>query len=199
MNNISEGKVYLGMEIKEILHNIAAELNNCFQDLEESQLQELEKRIKQANKIFVAGAGRSLMMIRGLAMRLMHMGFQSYVVGETVTPAIEPGDLLIIASGSGSTGSLIVMAEKCINIGAALALITANPDSPIGKRADHIVYVPTATSKITESSRKTFQPGGNTFEQSVLLISDAIIMDIISGTDLEENNKVLMKKHANLE
>lgn len=187
------------MLLKEVLHNIAEELDRCFQDMEESQLQELEARIKKANKIFVAGAGRSLMMIRGLAMRLMHMGFSSYVVGETITPAIEPGDLLIIASGSGATGSLVVMAEKCKKIGADLALITANPDSVIGKMADHMVHVPTITSKMEGNARKTFQPGGNTFEQSVLLIGDAIIMNIISDTDLEENNRVLMKRHANLE
>ena len=52
-------------------------------------------------------------MIRGLAMRLMHMGYTSFVVGETITPAIQPGDLLVIASGSGSTETLTVIAEKC--------------------------------------------------------------------------------------
>lgn len=187
------------MQMKELLYQITDELRDCFRDLDEAQLQELEERAKKANKIFVAGAGRSLLMIRGLAMRLMHMGFQSYVVGETVTPAIEAGDLLIIASGSGATASLTVMAEKCKKIGAELALITAAPDSIIGKSADLIVYVPTVTSKLSESTKKTFQPGGNTFEQSVLLIGDAMIMDMIRASDLEENNKVLMKRHANLE
>lgn len=187
------------MEIKEILQRITEELSDCFASLQEEQLKALEERIKGANKIFVAGAGRSLMMIRGLAMRLMHMGFQSYVVGETVTPAIEPGDLLIIASGSGSTGTLTVIAEKCKRIGGELALITTMPNSPIGELADCIVEVKAATTKSEANTRKTFQPGANTFEQSVLLIGDAIFIDIISAGDLEENNRVLMKRHANLE
>lgn len=187
------------MEIKEILQKITEELNQCFAELEEKQLRELEGAISKADKIFVAGAGRSLMMIRGLAMRLMHMGFQSYVVGETVTPAIEPGDLLIIASGSGATGSLVVMAEKCKKIGAELALITTIPDSPIGQKADYLVEVRAATTKGTVNTRETFQPGANTFEQSVLLIGDALIIDMISEGKLEENNEVLMKRHANLE
>lgn len=187
------------MEIKNILQNIASELSACFADLEENQLKDLENHIQLANKIFVAGAGRSLMMIRGLAMRLMHMGFQSYVVGETVTPAIEPGDLLIIASGSGSTGTLTVIAEKCKKIGADLALITTMPDSPIGRLADCIVEVKAATTKSDDNTRKTFQPGANTFEQSVLLIGDAIFIHMISKVSLEENNAILMKKHANLE
>ena len=187
------------MEIKDILQNITRELSACFADLEENQLKDLETRIRQADKIFVAGAGRSLMMIRGLAMRLMHMGFRSYVVGETVTPAIEPGDLLIVASGSGSTGTLTVIAEKCKKIGAELALITTMPDSPIGRLADCIVEVKAATTKSNANTRKTFQPGANTFEQSVLLIGDAIFIDIISYGNLEEKNGILMKRHANLE
>ena len=85
------------MEIKSILKSITEELAECYAAMDEEQIQELERRIKKANRIYVAGAGRSLLMIRGFAMRLMHMGFVSYVVGETVTPAIAPGDLLIIA------------------------------------------------------------------------------------------------------
>ncbi|MDF9824544.1 6-phospho-3-hexuloisomerase [Breznakia sp. PF5-3] len=178
------------MEVKNILDNITKELAQTIHDLDEAQLQELEKQIKKADKIFVAGAGRSLMMIRGLAMRLMHMGFTAYVVGETVTPAIEEDDLLIIASGSGSTSTLAVMAEKCKKTNAKLALITANKDSIIGKLADFIIDVKTTTS---------IQPGGNTFEQMVLLLGDAIIIDITSSRSLDENNAILMGKHANLE
>lgn len=187
------------MEIKGILEKITHELEECFSELNEEQLQSLEQQIRQADKIFVAGAGRSLMMIRGLAMRLMHMGFQSYVVGETVTPAIEPGDLLIIASGSGATETLVVMAGKCKQIGAELALITTNPNSPIGKLADGIVEVKAAVTKGDDQHRKSQQLGANTFEQSVLLIGDALVTDMASVGDLEEKNRLLMKKHANLE
>lgn len=187
------------MEIKDILSDVLLELKDTLQTLDEKQLQELKEYIKDADKIFVAGAGRSLMMIRGFAMRLMHMGYTAYVVGETVTPAIEQGDLLIIASGSGGTATLTVMADKCKKIGAKLALITTKPSSVIGEMADCVVEVSAATTKAENSSRKSIQPGANTYEQSVLLIGDAIIIDIISNGLLEENNKVLMKKHANLE
>ncbi|MDF9837066.1 MULTISPECIES: 6-phospho-3-hexuloisomerase [unclassified Breznakia] len=186
------------MEVKNILDNITKELAQTIHDLDEAQLQELEKQIKKADKIFVAGAGRSLMMIRGLAMRLMHMGFTAYVVGETVTPAIEEDDLLIIASGSGSTSTLAVMAEKCKKTNVKLALITANKDSIIGKLADFIIDVKTTTSK-GDKKTTSIQPGGNTFEQMVLLLGDAIIIDITSSRSLDENNAILMGKHANLE
>ncbi|MDO4345125.1 MAG: 6-phospho-3-hexuloisomerase [Eubacteriales bacterium] len=189
------------MDIKEILKSINNELESCMESLDEGQLQELKLRIREAKSIFVAGAGRSLLMIRGFAMRLMHLGFSVYVVGETTTPAIGPGDLLIIASGSGSTGSLTVMAEKCKKAGADLALITTIPDSVIGRKADCIVHIDAPTTKNVAgvSHKKTVQLGANTFEQSVLLVGDAIVIDISSEHSLEKSNELLMKKHANLE
>ena len=39
--------------------------------LKQAELTALEDQIRKANRIFVAGAGRSLLMIRGFAMRLM--------------------------------------------------------------------------------------------------------------------------------
>ena len=187
------------MEIRQILSDITGELAGRFEELDENQLQELEKAILSAERIYVAGAGRSLLMIRGLAMRLMHMGFTAYVVGETVTPAIGDKDLLIIASGSGTTGTMTVVANKCKAAGAKLALITTRPESPIGELADLIVEVKAGTSKTENSKYKSRQPGGNTFEQSVLLIGDAIVIDIVSGRSLEDNNEILMSRHANLE
>ena len=127
------------------------------------------------------------------------MGYTAYVVGETVTPAIRPGDLLIIASGSGATATLIVMAEKCKAVGAELALITTRPESPIGRLADVIVEVHAATPKDKDNAVRSMQPGGNTFEQSVLLIGDCIVTHLISSCSIDENNAELMKRHANLE
>lgn len=187
------------MTTKEILLTITDELTDCFADLNEEQLSELETRIRKASKIFVAGAGRSLMMIRGLAMRLMHIGYKAYVVGETVTPALEAGDLLIIASGSGNTETLTMIADKCKRLGGELALITTMPDSNIGKKADCIVHVPAATTKNDANTKRSIQPGANTFEQSVLLLGDAIIIRMISENSMESNNTQLMKLHANLE
>ncbi len=187
------------MSTKDILTAVLGELGGACSNLKQEQLDELQAQILKADKIFVAGAGRSMMMIRGLAMRLMQMGFKAYVVGETVTPAIEPGDLLIVASGSGTTGTLTVMSEKCKKIGAGLALITTRSDSPIGNMADYIVEVQAATTKSESNKRKSIQPGANTFEQSVLLIGDAIIIHIISTDSLSDSNKALMNRHANLE
>ena len=186
------------MDIKAILSDITAELDRTFDAMDEAQIDELVRRILGADRIFVAAAGRSLLAIRGFAMRLMHFGFTAYVVGETVTPAICPGDLLIIASGSGSTGSLVVMAQKCKDVGADLALITTRPESPIGRLADHVVHLEAYTAKLPDSGIKSVQLGGSTFEQGVLILGDAIIIHLASGSD-GDHNAELMTRHANLE
>lgn len=188
------------MMIKEQLNEVLDELKIICQNLDESQLQNLKQAILSANKIFVAGAGRSLLMIRCLAMRLMHMGFTAYVVGETVTPALEKDDLLIIASGSGNTSTLVVMAEKCKQIGAKLALLTTMQNSKIGIISDMIVHIECANTKTREGIEKhSVQLGANSFEQCVLIICDALVTNIVSSISTQHNNMELMKKHANLE
>jgi 6-phospho-3-hexuloisomerase len=42
----------------------------------------------------------------------MHLGYTVFIVGETNTPAILEGDLLLVASGSGTTSSVVSSAEK---------------------------------------------------------------------------------------
>ena len=188
------------MNAKEYAIAITEELKSILLDINEAQLETLITSIRSADRIFVAGAGRSRLMICGFAMRLMQAGFTSYVVGETVTPGINGNDLLIIASGSGSTGTLTTIAQKCKKIGAQLALITASAHSPIGSLADYVLEIPTSTSKMDAATpRTTIQPGGSAFEQSALLVGDALAAMLLPGGDTDHQNKLLMGNHANLE
>ena len=61
----------------------------------------IKKNKMKPKRIIVCGTGRSGLMLKSFAMRLMQIGYISYVVGETITPAIKEGDLLIVASASG--------------------------------------------------------------------------------------------------
>lgn len=183
----------------EISLKILGELESSLSQIDKKEADDFVDTIIAAKKVFVAGAGRSLLMVRGLAMRLMHMGFDAYVVGETATPAIEPEDLLIIGSGSGETATLAVMAQKAKKIGAKLALITIYPESTMAKLADCIVQIKAATTKGDRKSVKSIQPGANMFEQSLLLFCDAAMISIINKCSILEGNTALMKRHANLE
>ena len=187
-----------------VLNNIQAileELQELISLVPEKETEAFKDAVLKADRIFVAGAGRSLLMVRGFAMRLMQTGFSSYVVGETVTPAIKKGDLLVIASGSGETGTLKVIAGNAKKAGADIALITSNPESTIAKLSDFIITIESATPKLKENKEKilSIQPGASSFEQSVLLLCDAVVIDLGMESSIAERNSSLMKLHANLE
>lgn len=67
---------------------ILAEISQVLSHIPEDDLEITAKRLEQAPRIFVIGEGRSGLMARAFAMRLMHLGAVSYVIGETITPAI---------------------------------------------------------------------------------------------------------------
>jgi 6-phospho-3-hexuloisomerase len=152
--------------------------------------------IKQSERIFIISAGRSGFAMRSFAMRLMHLGLTVYFVGETTTPAIQAGDLLITASGSGTTGSIVKAAEKAVAVGARLVALTTNTTSPLAKLANHVVHIP-AAEKEDHGGEKSQQYAGSLFEQFVLLLTDAVFMSLwkMGNAPAEE----LWKRHANLE
>ena len=154
------------MIITETAGRAARELADTLTKVDEKQVEELMDAICGAKKIYVAGAGRSLLMLRCFAMRLMHLGFTSYVTGDTTTPAFEKGDLLICGSGSGETQGLINAARKAKQLGGKIAALTIRKDSTLGKMADVLVEIPAYTDKVAcEVAEKQILPGGSMFEQ----------------------------------
>lgn len=186
------------MQVREIAVKAAGQLSSTLGELREDQLQELIKAIAEAKKVYVAGAGRSMLMLRCLAMRLMHVGIESYVVGDTTTPAFEKGDLLITASGSGETSYTVGMAKKAKALGGKVAAITIRQKSTLGKLADLLVEVDASSDKVQdEHQKKAVLPGGSLFEQSVLLIGDALVIPLAEYTHTPLDHA--FSRHANLE
>ena len=99
------------MNTTQYLAEIIKELNRSVDLISNDEAEKLVNGILESKKIFVAGAGRSGFMAKSFAMRMMHMGIDAYVIGETVTPNFEKDDILIIGSGSGETKGLVSMAE----------------------------------------------------------------------------------------
>ena len=87
----------------QMITTILGEINQVIDGVEESQLTALVDILAQDKRIFVLGEGRSGLQGKGFAMRLMHIGREVYVIGETITPSIQPGDVLVAISGSGAT------------------------------------------------------------------------------------------------
>jgi len=184
--------------IQTIGKSIVQELEQTLSNIANDQADALTNAILASKKIFVAGVGRSGFMVKAFAMRLMHIGFETYVVGETNTPSLSAEDLLIIASGSGATGSLIGMAQKAKVIGAKIGLVTIDHQSPIARVADMILTIPAPSPKIEKDTGFTsVQPMGSLFEQSLLLTLEAIIIMLMERC--AKTSEVMFARHANLE
>jgi 6-phospho-3-hexuloisomerase len=185
------------MQTTEYLAELIHELEKTVEIISDEEAEQLVDEILRARKIFVAGAGRSGFMGKSFVMRMMHMGLNAYVVGETVTPSLEKDDILIIGSGSGETKTLVSMAEKAVTIGATIATVTIHPDSTVGNLANLVVQVPGSPKDQSESDYNTIQPMGSLFEQTLLLFYDAVILKFMEKKGLDTNT--MYGKHANLE
>ncbi|MBP1558363.1 MAG: 6-phospho-3-hexuloisomerase [Oscillospiraceae bacterium] len=185
------------MTTKEITAKAVAEVAEMLARIDGQQEEALCDAILEARRVYVAGAGRAGNLMKGFGMRMMHMDLHSYVVGESVTPAIGAGDLLIIGSGSGETGSMVSSATKAKKLGAKVAIITASPDSTVARMADYVVYIPAISKMVSHDEVPSFQPMANVFEQSMLFLQDAITMTLMSR--LNKTSDQMMLNHANLE
>ncbi len=161
----------------------------------------------QSSKILVMGAGRSGLVGRAFAMRLLHMGFNAYVLGDTIVPSIRKGDLVIAISGSGRTRLIVTAADAAKTVGATVAAITTYPDSPLGKLADIIVKVPGRT-KLADRMDDYFArqilgiheplaPLGTLFEDTTMVLLDGVVYSIMKTLGIKEEE--MKERHANIE
>lgn len=182
----------------QLLEGVLEELARTLRTVSADELQTFRETILAAPRIFTAGRGRSGLYIRAFAMRLMHLGLTAHVVDDVTTPAIQKGDLLVVASGSGRTATLLQHATKAKSLGAKLVLVTAFPSSPIGELADLTVHIPAPSVKDESTGQPaSVQPMANLFEQSLSLTLD--MTTILLMRDLGQSGEQMFARHANLE
>ncbi|AFZ71066.1 6-phospho 3-hexuloisomerase [Caldisphaera lagunensis DSM 15908] len=157
-------------------------------------------------KVLVMGAGRSGLVGKAFAMRLLHMGFSSYVLGETIVPSISKGDLAIAISGSGRTQLIVDAADAAKKVGSKVVALTTFPDSPLGSIADVIVKIP-GRSKISKMDdyfarqilglHEPFAPLGTLFEDTTMIFLDGVVYHLMSRLNISEDQ--MRNRHANVE
>jgi 6-phospho-3-hexuloisomerase len=165
------------------------------------------QKIIDGNRIFVMGAGRSGLVAKAFAMRLMHLGFSVYVVGETTTPAVRPDDVVVAISGSGETRSIADLGKIVKYIGSTLLTVTSKKESTLGRISDVVVVLPSKTKidpdaggcleKNMRGDYKNLPPLGTSFEITSLIFLDSLIAQLITLTGTSEAE--LKSRHTNIE
>ncbi|RFA94608.1 6-phospho-3-hexuloisomerase [Pyrobaculum aerophilum] len=187
--------------------------NFILNSLDKLKMEEIEAFVKTIEeiyhlnkKILVVGVGRSGLVGRAFAMRLRHLGARSYVLGETITPSVEEGDLVVAISGSGTTQIVVAAAEAAKKMKARVAAITSYYDSPLGRVADLVVYIPGRTKVAAMDDyfarqilgvHEPLSPLGTLFEDTAMVALDAVIAELMKR--LGKNEAELAKRHANIE
>lgn len=189
--------------IKAILENI----ESAEEFLDEKTIDKFENMIIDANNIFVTGAGRSGLAAKAFAMRLMHLGLSSYVVGETISPAINADDCIVAISGSGETNTIVSAAKIAKNRGSKVLAVTSYPDSTLGQLADGHLLVKGRTKKEVDDENymkrqihgnyTSLTPLGTAFELTTLVFLDAIVSELMEK--MEQTESDLKARHTVLE
>ena len=197
-----------GVSVQNMMSLMASRIDSIAQQISSEEVDAFLQAILTAKRIYVMGAGRSGLVAKSFAMRLMHTGFTAYVVGETITPAVGPGDLIIGFSGSGNTKTIADIAETAKSLGAEFALVSSNPESRMGKLADYVIKIETQRDPVTCDAHeyeirqmlgehRSFAPLGTIFETTSLVFGDAAISTLMDMKKIEEVD--LKRRHTNIE
>ena len=154
--------------------------------------------ILRARRIFVTGQGRSGLMGKAFAQRLMQMGLTVYAADEVTTPAIARGDLLVVCSGTGETPINLLRVRIARRVRATVVVITARPRSSLTELAHHCIRLGARVGpEASWHATRSIQPIRSLFEQALLIYLDAVVLSLMGRLGARSGR--MRKRHANLE
>jgi 6-phospho-3-hexuloisomerase len=179
---------------RELVQAVVEENRRVLEAVPEQDIERLVAEIERAKTIQLYAMGRMQASMRGFAMRLKHMGFDAYVVFDTTTPVIGPGDLLIVNCAVTAVELNVIKLAK--QAGARVCTIGAHPENEQGRLADVTVLVPGQIFG-TPPELPSIQPMASLLEQALFLFEDIVVMLLIEkrGVSMPE----MQRRHTNLE
>jgi 6-phospho-3-hexuloisomerase len=195
-------QLILNDAIEEILDNV----RSVSAELDPKNIEDMTSLLQTSQHVFVMGLGRSGLVARAFAMRLMHLGISVYVVGETTTPALTSEDCLLAISGSGETFSIISAANIAHKRGTKIIAVTSYVDSTLGEMADLVVHIKGRTKIDAEKNYITRQmngkhqslsPMGTLFEVTSLIFLDSLIAQLM--VEMGKTEEDMKARHTVIE
>ena len=135
--------------------------------------------------------------MRGLAMRLFHLGRDATVWGDMSMPAVGRDDLLIVSAGPGDLATARVLVGRAREAGARTALITAQPEAPLAEQVDVVTVIPAQTMADDRVVRRSILPMGSLFETAQMVFFEMLVLKL--RPLLHETAETMRARHTNLE
>lgn len=152
------------------------------------------RELAEAKRVFVYGTGRSGLVARAFAVRLAHLGFSPYVVGETVAAPVQKADVVVLVSGSGETYPVAMTGEIARHLGARTLVLTAHRHSRVASLGDVVVEL---APPPPDANRKTLAPLGTLFEAATWVFLDGVVAELMRRR--HQTEELMRQRHATLE
>lgn len=186
------------MPFREYSQRLVGEIGSVIARINPAEVEQMVQTIIHTRRLFLEGRGRSGLMMRAFAIRLTHLNIHCHVVGESTTPGLQPGDMLLVGSGSGETVTAVLAAQSAKVAGGTIGVLTARHESTLARMADLLVLVPAPVRERTDVELvETIQPMASLFEQSLLILLDTIVLMLKER--LQQDEQKMMARHSNLE
>jgi 6-phospho-3-hexuloisomerase len=180
----------------DIACQILTEIDHVLSRVQADEVEALSGAILEADKIVLYGLGREGLVMRGFAMRLMHLGLNVSVVGDMTTPPLEAGDLFVVSCGPGYLSTVDALAGAARKAEGTVAMLTAQPAAQLPRQADLVVTLPAQTMAQGEQ-RSSVQAMGSVFEQALWILFDALVPQLQGA--LGQTAEDLRRRHTNME
>lgn len=177
---------------------ILQELQQSLMCVDEQELDGLVQALLVPNRrVLCVAVGRVMLSMKAWVKRMKHLGIDINYVGSETEQAVHPGDLLLVASGSGESLFPVGIAQKAKSLGVEIAYIGCTPGSSADTLADMRVILQGKTKNSGQDGFQSVQPMSTLFEQELFLLGDVVALEIMERNGLKEAD--VKARHANLE
>jgi 6-phospho-3-hexuloisomerase len=180
-----------------LYHAALQDLGGVFDRIDHTAVERAIGEIAAADQIALYGVGREGLQIRGLAMRLFHLGRKVAVVGDMNAPHLGKGGLLIVSAGPGYLSTVASLMDVAKRDGARTLAVTAQPDSACARAADVVLPIPAQTMANDSGPAASVLPMGSLFEGAQYILFE--IMILMLREKLGVTAEAMRARHTNLE
>ncbi|MDO1583377.1 SIS domain-containing protein [Rhizobium oryzicola] len=174
-----------------------AELGDCLSKIDQTQFEAAVTEITSTQRIALYGVGREGLQIKGLAMRLFHLGLRAAVVGDMTTPPVGKGDLLIVSAGPGDFSTVSALIGVAKAAGARVLVVTAQPSGGAAAMTDVVLTVPAQTMANDQGVGTSVLPMGSLYEGALYVAFELLVLAV--RDKLGVTPAAMRANHTNLE
>lgn len=172
------------------------ELAGVLGRLDEESVAAAVDALAGARRVALYGVGREGLQVRGLAMRLFHLGLAASVVGDMTTPPIGPGDLLVVSAGPGSFSTVLALMGEARAAGARTLVVTAQPGGAAALASDQVLVVP-AQTMADDAGGASVLPMGSLYEGALYVLFEVLVLRLRDQLGVTQD--AMRANHTNLE